>query len=175
MQNFEIHNMIQKVLLFFGDRLAFIFFFIFVLVFIASGHATQVLSKQGESQNIKQENNWYQETILSVRRDAEPDTTHKLSSAVATPTPTPITIIDSNSNNVWEKLAQCEARGNWSIDTGNGYYGGLQFNMSAWNGAGGTGNPAQASKDEQIMRGKILQERRGWSPWSNCSRKLGLL
>ncbi len=83
--------------------------------------------------------------------------------------------VDPGDNAIWEKLADCESHQNWSIDTGNGYYGGLQFSQGAWNSVGGSGNPAQASKDEQIMRGKMLQSQRGWGPWGGCSKKLGLL
>jgi resuscitation-promoting factor RpfA len=46
----------------------------------------------------------------------------------------------------WDKLAQCESGGNWGINTGNGYYGGIQFNASTWRAYGGTGMPHQASK-----------------------------
>lgn len=90
------------------------------------------------------------------------------------PTPTPQPTTDPTDDRVWDRLAQCEAGGNWAEDTGNGYYGGLQFNQSAWESVGGSGNPAQASRTEQISRGKMLQAQRGWSPWSACSKELGL-
>lgn len=97
----------------------------------------------------------------------------------ATPTPTPVptnapAAVDPNSDEVWDRLAICEAGGNWSIDTGNGYFGGLQFNQGAWESVGGTGNPAQASREEQITRGKMLQQKRGWGAWGGCSAQLGL-
>ena len=95
-----------------------------------------------------------------------------------TPTPTP-TVMPSPTTNptddsVWDKLAACESGGNWSIDIGNGYFGGLQFNQGAWESVGGTGNPAQASREEQIAKGKLLQQKRGWGAWGGCSTKLGL-
>ena len=74
----------------------------------------------------------------------------------------------------WEALAQCESGGNWSINTGNGYYGGLQFALATWRSVGGSGYPHQNSKAEQIYRGEILQQRAGWGQWPACSRKLGL-
>lgn len=77
-------------------------------------------------------------------------------------------------NSVWDSLAQCESGGNWGINTGNGYYGGLQFTLSTWRGVGGSGYPHQASREEQIYRGKILQARSGWGQWPACSAKLGL-
>lgn len=75
---------------------------------------------------------------------------------------------------VWDALAKCESSGNWSINTGNGYYGGLQFTLSTWRAVGGTGLPSQASREEQIMRGQILQARSGWGQWPACTAKLGL-
>jgi resuscitation-promoting factor RpfB len=78
------------------------------------------------------------------------------------------------SGSVWDKLAQCESGGNWSINTGNGYYGGLQFSLSTWRAYGGTGYPHQASRDEQIRIAKKLQADAGWGAWPACSSKLGL-
>ncbi len=75
---------------------------------------------------------------------------------------------------VWEKLAKLESGGNWQTNTGNGYYGGLQFSQPTWESVGGKGLPCDASRDEQIMRGKILQKRSGWGQWPNTSRALGL-
>lgn len=177
MQNLETESNVQKVILFFGERLAFILFFVFVLVLLLSGHATTALSHEETPQTVKQEANWYQNgTSLPVKHEEKLDVTYNLLSVEVTPTPTPAIITAaSSSNGAWEALADCETHGNWHEDTGNGYYGGLQFNMSAWNGTGGTGNPAAASKDEQIMRGKILQARRGWGPWNACAKKLDLL
>ena len=74
----------------------------------------------------------------------------------------------------FERLAQCESGGNWSINTGNGYYGGLQFNLGTWRGVGMSGYPHQASKATQIAAGQKLHSQRGWAPWPSCSRKLGL-
>jgi LysM repeat protein len=78
------------------------------------------------------------------------------------------------SGSVWDRLAQCESGGNWAINTGNGFYGGLQFTLSSWAAAGGSGSPAQASREEQIARAQILQSRQGWGAWPACSAKLGL-
>ena len=74
----------------------------------------------------------------------------------------------------FERLAACESGGNWSINTGNGYYGGLQFNLGTWRGVGMSGYPHQASKAQQIAAGQKLHSQRGWKPWPSCSRKLGL-
>ncbi len=74
----------------------------------------------------------------------------------------------------FEALAQCESGGNWSINTGNGYYGGLQFSLATWRGIGYSGFPHQASKATQIQAGQKLQGQSGWGQWPACSRKLGL-
>lgn len=78
------------------------------------------------------------------------------------------------SGNAWDRLAACESGGNWSINTGNGYYGGLQFSLSSWRGVGGQGYPHQASKAEQIRRAEMLRASGGWGHWPACSAKLGL-
>ena len=80
----------------------------------------------------------------------------------------------SVGGSIWHALAQCESGGNWSINTGNGYYGGLQFSLSSWQAVGGSGLPSNASVGEQIMRGQKLQAIQGWSAWPSCSAKLGL-
>ena len=80
-----------------------------------------------------------------------------------------------SDGSVWDRLAQCESGGNWSINTGNGYYGGLQFTLSTWRSLGGSGYPNQASRSEQIARAQALQARSGWGQWPACSAKLGLL
>ena len=59
------------------------------------------------------------------------------------------------------------------MNTGNGYYGGLQFSLATWQGVGGAGYPHQATKAEQIHRGKILQARAGWDQWPVCAKRLG--
>lgn len=79
-----------------------------------------------------------------------------------------------STTSVWDRLARCESGGNWSINTGNGYYGGLQFSLSSWRAVGGSGYPHTTSRAEQIRRGKMLQARQGWGAWPACSRKMGL-
>jgi hypothetical protein len=74
----------------------------------------------------------------------------------------------------FERLAQCESGGRWDINTGNGYYGGLQFSAATWRGIGMGGLPHQASRETQIRAGQELQARSGWGQWPSCSRKLGL-
>lgn len=80
----------------------------------------------------------------------------------------------ASGDTVWDRLAQCESGGNWAINTGNGYYGGLQFNLQTWQSNGGTGYPHQNSREEQIRVAENLRANRGFAPWPACSAKLGL-
>ncbi|MCP3938438.1 MAG: transglycosylase family protein [Actinomycetia bacterium] len=75
---------------------------------------------------------------------------------------------------IWDALARCESNGRWDINTGNGYYGGIQFSPSSWWSVGGEGYPHQASREEQIYRGELLLDIQGWGAWPGCTRKLGL-
>jgi resuscitation-promoting factor RpfA len=77
-------------------------------------------------------------------------------------------------DSAWDKLAQCESGGNWNINTGNGYYGGLQFNLGTWRAFGGAGMPNQASRSQQIAVAEKVLAAQGWGAWPACSRKMGL-
>lgn len=77
----------------------------------------------------------------------------------------------------WDRLAQCESGGNWAINTGNGYHGGLQFSASTWQAFGGgqfapTAN--LASREQQIIVAERTLAQQGWGAWPACSARLGL-
>lgn len=74
---------------------------------------------------------------------------------------------------VWDKVAQCESGGNWSTNTGNGYFGGLQFSASTWRAYGGSGLASSASKGQQIAVAERVLAAQGWGAWPVCSRKAG--
>ena len=74
----------------------------------------------------------------------------------------------------WDALAQCESSGNWAIDSGNGFYGGLQFTQSTWASFGGTGQPQDASREQQIAVAENVLAGQGWGAWPACSSRLGL-
>jgi LysM repeat protein len=104
-----------------------------------------------------------------------PENTQALQPQTTTnPTPRPAPVQSGASGDVWDRLAQCEAGGNWARNSGNGYYGGLQFSLGTWQAVGGSGYPHQASREEQIARGQMLQARSGWGQWPACTAKLGL-
>ena len=81
------------------------------------------------------------------------------------------------TGSAWDSLAQCEAGGNWAINTGNGYYGGLQFSASTWTAYGG-GVYAQtanlATREQQIAIAEKVLAGQGWGAWPSCSSQLGL-
>jgi hypothetical protein len=76
----------------------------------------------------------------------------------------------------WDVLAHCESKGNWSIRTGNGFYGGLQFVHTSWVEFGGLGFAERAdlaTRDEQIFIAERVLARQGWVAWPGCTRLLG--
>jgi resuscitation-promoting factor RpfA len=84
---------------------------------------------------------------------------------------------EAASLQTWNRLAECESGGNWSINTGNGYYGGLQFAQGTWRAFGGTKYAPRAdlaSKSQQILTAEKVLRVQGWGAWPACSRKLGL-
>ena len=73
----------------------------------------------------------------------------------------------------WDAMAQCESGGNWSADTGNGHYGGLQFSPSTWAANGGVGSPSAASRDEQISVARNVLRTQGLGAWPVCGGPMG--
>jgi nucleoid-associated protein YgaU len=73
----------------------------------------------------------------------------------------------------WDAVAQCESGGNWAINTGNGFFGGLQFTLSTWRANGGVGNPANASRAEQITVAERVLRSQGIGAWPVCGRRAG--
>ena len=68
----------------------------------------------------------------------------------------------------WDAIAQCESGGNWSTNTGNGHYGGLQFKPATWASNGGVGNPATAPRGEQIRVAENVLQSQGIGAWPTC-------
>jgi hypothetical protein len=75
----------------------------------------------------------------------------------------------------WPALRQCESSGNYTENTGNGYYGAYQFTAGTWASLGFAGLPSQAPPAVQDLAAQELQARRGWGQWPSCARRLGLL
>ena len=96
---------------------------------------------------------------------------------IPTAAPPALPAVTYSGDDVWADLARCESGGNWAINTGNGYYGGLQFSLGTWNGYGGAEfaeYPHLATPEEQIIVAERLRAARGYQPWPACRVKLGL-
>lgn len=81
------------------------------------------------------------------------------------------------AGSVWDALAQCESGGDWAINTGNGFSGGVQFMRTTWLGVGGgefAPDAYLATREQQIAVAKRLLASQGWGAWPGCSSKLGL-
>jgi uncharacterized protein YabE (DUF348 family) len=77
----------------------------------------------------------------------------------------------------WDALSRCEAGGNWAINTGNGFYGGVQFDQNTWERNGGLRYAQRAdlaTREEQIAIAEITRARQGWGAWPVCSGRLGV-
>jgi LysM repeat protein len=103
---------------------------------------------------------------VSVERSAAPATARRSTVTRSASAP--------SSGGVWDRLAQCESGGNWGINTGNGYSGGLQFSQGTWSANGGSGSANNASRAEQIRVAERVRASQGWGAWPACSAKLGL-
>lgn len=116
-------------------------------------------------------------TSRSAERTAKTSTSSAKASSSATEAPAPAGESSSSSSGagldlsraaMWDRIAQCESTGRWNINTGNGYYGGLQFNLGTWRSVGGpdfAAYPHQASRAQQITVANRLYAQRGLQPW----------
>jgi uncharacterized protein YabE (DUF348 family) len=121
---------------------------------------------------------------VETRENGKLTTRNKTSSSITTKPVSQVVLVGTKetsgssgggvSGGVWDRLAQCESGGNWSINTGNGFYGGLQFSLGTWRAYGGSGMPNKASKATQIAIAKKVQADVGWGAWPACSSRLGL-
>ncbi|MCV7443708.1 transglycosylase family protein [Mycobacterium paraense] len=81
-----------------------------------------------------------------------------------------------SNGSIWDAIAGCEAGGNWAINTGNGYYGGVQFDQGTWERNGGLRFAPRAdlaTREEQIAVAEVTRERQGWGAWPVCSGRAG--
>jgi uncharacterized protein YabE (DUF348 family) len=113
-------------------------------------------------------------TVLSQHLVRDPVARVERVGTKAPPVPTPTSNFASGST-VWDALAACEAGGNWATNTGNGYYGGLQFSLGTWQAYGGSGLPSSASRETQIaIATKLRNASGGYGAWPGCAAALGL-
>jgi hypothetical protein len=116
----------------------------------------------------EQENAQKQQEIESLHSQLQAKITAKATLAKATAK------VTYTSGSVWDQLAQCESGGNWATNTGNGFYGGLQFDIGTWGGYGGFARADLAPPSVQIEKAMEVHARRGFTPWPACKAKLGL-
>ena len=90
----------------------------------------------------------------------------------APPAPAPVPA-PADANDVWARIRHCEAGGNYSRNSGNGYYGAYQFSPGTWHSLGYSGLPHQAPPEVQDEAARKLQRRSGWGQWPACSRRVG--
>lgn len=83
----------------------------------------------------------------------------------------PVALAGNASAINWDAIAKCESGGNWAINTGNGYYGGLQFTLGTWHANGGSGSPHSASRAEQIRVAERVLRTQGIGAWPVCGRR----
>jgi uncharacterized protein YabE (DUF348 family) len=80
----------------------------------------------------------------------------------------------ASGGTVWDQIAQCESGGNWAANTGNGYYGGLQFNAGTWRAYGGSGMPHENSREQQIaVAERVAAAEGGYGAWPHCGAQFG--
>ena len=85
-----------------------------------------------------------------------------------------VSAASANADSVdWDAIAQCESGGNWSTNSGNGMYGGLQFKQSTWASNGGRGHPSTASREEQIRVAENVLRTQGLKAWPKCGSAAG--
>lgn len=108
---------------------------------------------------------------------AEPAPAPAAAPAVEQPVYRPAVAPSIGDGSVWDRIAQCESGGNWSINTGNGFYGGLQFTYNTWLAYGGGAFAPRAdlaTRDQQITIAQKVQAGQGWGAWPVCSIKAGV-
>lgn len=156
------------------------------LTAISEAHSSTVERVYSANTGVKNPDLIHPGESLRIPAADESLTVRPLPAAVSAPVSVPVasaaparsaprsTAAPVASGSIWDQLAICESGGNWSINTGNGYYGGLQFSLSTWRGVGGSGLPSDASREEQIARAESVLASQGWGAWPACTAKLGL-
>ncbi len=142
------------------------------------------MQSYGQSKVVE---NTYQVTYRNGKKESSKKIDSKLINEGSAPvmlvgtkiasTPTTSTSVSTDSSHNWDAVAQCESGGNWSINTGNGYYGGLQFAQSTWNWAASEAGVSAAradlaSRGEQIAAAEVVLATQGVGAWSTCGAYL---
>jgi hypothetical protein len=139
----------------------------------ASQEAAEAAASQAAAEARAAEVRVVETTTTTAAPVTAPPTTAPPTTAAPAPTAPPV------GSGIWDQLAACESGGNWATNTGNGYYGGLQFLLSTWQLNGGTqyaAYPHEASREAQIAVAERVVAASGgsYSAWGGCAASLGL-
>lgn len=137
-------------------------------------YRTVTVNGQVESTGEAQEKETRAAKPATIARGTKPAVTATAGAGTATAGPAAPAVAGGS---VWDAIAACESGGDWSINTGNGYHGGLQFSPSTWAAYGGTAyapTADQATREQQIAIAEKTQAAQGWGAWPACTAKLGL-
>jgi uncharacterized protein YabE (DUF348 family) len=142
---------------------------------LLEGHSKVVRAGHDGSRNVTYQL-VYRNGALAVRKVLHQDVlraptaevVHDGTKSAPAPTPAPSSNYASGGT-AWDRIAQCESGGNWAANTGNGYYGGLQFNLSTWRSYGGVSRPDLTSREYQIsIAEKVRAASGGYGAWPVC-------
>jgi len=131
---------------------------------------------QGETETVREGSNGVRDVTYKVQfRNGEVVKRTVLKQRVLPQPVASIVKVGTKTINtgVWNAIAACESGGNWAANTGNGYYGGLQFNPGTWASYGGSGMPNENSAGAQIAVAERVLASQGWGAWPSCSSQLG--
>ncbi len=126
------------------------------------------VERQRERERQRQRERERREERLAEIEAAEEAVAEEAAVADAAAAESTETTTETSASPELESIAQCESGGDYSANTGNGYYGAYQFTQETWEGVGGSGLPSEASAAEQDMRAQALMEQSGSSPWPVC-------
>lgn len=132
--------------------------------------------EQGYKEVIQEGRLGYKDVTYTVRYEngTEVDRIHLKESKISDPVNNIVVVGTKLVEDAWYKLRMCESGNNYNRNSGNGFYGAYQFDLSTWRSNGGTGMPHEAAPGLQDEIARRLQARRGWKPWPMCRIKLGL-
>ncbi len=132
---------------------------------------------QGETETLREGSNGVRDVTYNLRfRNGEVvKRTVVKQRVISQPTATVVSVGTKTINTgVWDAIADCESGGNWAANTGNGYYGGLQFNPGTWRAYGGSGMPHQNSREQQIaVAERVRAAEGGYGAWPHCGARFG--
>jgi hypothetical protein len=165
-------------------KISVLILFIFMTV-VFSGIAVALDTNTSSKNQLANAADWTTDsTVASIETTTTTIDLSFLNTTTTTappPNPPQVKQVEPNyapGESVWDLIAQCESGGNWSINTGNGYSGGVQFLQDTWLRMGGAEfapDAYLATREQQIIVAERTLAAGGWIQWSGCARRYGLL